>query len=44
MGGFGMLRDNLLVLIPSDGAEDKGRGEGTVLSTLLVVVAVCIIG
>jgi len=43
MGGFGMFRDNLLVL-PSEGAEDKGRGEGTLLSTLLVVVAVCIIG
>jgi hypothetical protein len=45
MGGFGMLRDNLLVL-PSD----KGRGEGTVLSSLdllvvdVVDVAVCIIG
>lgn len=38
-----MLRDNLLVL-PSDGADDMGRGEGTVLSSLLVVVAVCIIG
>ena len=38
-----MFRDNLLVL-PSDGAEDKGRGEGTVLSSLLGVVAVCIIG
>ena len=42
MGGFGILRDNLLVL-PSEGTEDKGRGEGTVLSSMLVV-AVCIIG
>jgi hypothetical protein len=32
-----MLRDNLLVR-PSDGADVKGRGEGTVLSSLLVVV------
>jgi len=43
MGGFGMLSDNLLVL-PSDVTDDMGRGEGTVLSSLLVVVAVCIIG
>jgi hypothetical protein len=43
MGGFGMFRDNLLVL-PSD----MGRGEGTVLSSLnlidVVDVADCILG
>lgn len=43
MGGFGMFRDNLLVL-PSD----KGRGEGTVLSSVtlvdVVVVADCMVG
>jgi hypothetical protein len=34
-----MFRDNLLVR-PSDGADDKGRGEGTVLSSLSLVVVV----